>query len=346
MLSDRVSAHRTGRPRRLAAAATTANSGYTMELGAEPAAHVGRDHADLLLVDLEQIGEVVPDVERHLRRTPDRVPAVALGHHGDRVRLHRHRRQALLHEPRPHDDVGARQHVQRPSAARTRAATFEPWAGNRSGAPSATAASASITASSGSTSAQTTSAASCLRRASRRSPRRPARRRSGPRRGRAPRARRTLHGAAALPPRCPTAAAAGSRRSSAVKTADDPRHRRAPRPALRCRVHARVRHDGTHEHGPERPRDRDVLDVPALAPEEPRVFRAEHRHAEDRGRQAHGPMLATDPTRRRREPDAPEPVARPPAHRPRARLHGDRLRRRSARAGRGGHRRAVASSAA
>ena len=85
--------------------------GVDRELRAEAAAHVGRDRADLRPVHVERLRHVVPHVERDLRAHPDGERPVVLGDHGDRVRLHRRRRQALVHEPAAHDDLGALERV-------------------------------------------------------------------------------------------------------------------------------------------------------------------------------------------------------------------------------------------
>jgi len=55
--------------------------------------------------DAQRLGEVVANVERHLRRDPDRVRAVGRGDDGDPVRLHRGGRHPLVHEPRTDDDL-------------------------------------------------------------------------------------------------------------------------------------------------------------------------------------------------------------------------------------------------
>ncbi len=78
--------------------------GIDLELRPEAPAHVGGDRPDGRLVDAERGRQVVTDVERHLRRDPDRVRAVGPGHHGDAVRLQRHRRDPLVHEPSADDD--------------------------------------------------------------------------------------------------------------------------------------------------------------------------------------------------------------------------------------------------
>ena len=73
------------------------------DLRAEAPTNVGRDRADPLSIDVEQLRQVVADVERHLGRHPNGV-TVSLGDDGDPVGLHRHRGEALVHEaPLDHD---------------------------------------------------------------------------------------------------------------------------------------------------------------------------------------------------------------------------------------------------
>ena len=108
-----------------------------MELGAEPSAHVGRDHADRLPLEAEPVLEVGTTSNGNLRRNPyDEAALPRFGEH--RVGLHRHRRETLVPDAEPHHRVGALQHVPVP-ALLERVRHVRAGFGNRSGA-SATAA--------------------------------------------------------------------------------------------------------------------------------------------------------------------------------------------------------------
>ena len=64
--------------------------GIDDELGAEAAAHVGRDHAHLVRRQAEQVADELADLVRHLRRRPHRELAAGWVPVGDEpARLHR-----------------------------------------------------------------------------------------------------------------------------------------------------------------------------------------------------------------------------------------------------------------
>ena len=152
--SERVSTHFTGRCSRRAAAIDHAVLGREAGLAAERAADVRRDDTNASLVEVEHR-------RRALARTPCGIcvdtytvrswPSPSSpGTDGDRVAFHRHHRDALVLDPRPHDDVGVGEHVVARCAAVIAAARFEPSSSNCSGASGASAASGSTTAGSGS----------------------------------------------------------------------------------------------------------------------------------------------------------------------------------------------------
>ena len=98
MCSERVSIHFTGRPSRFASASTSTSSRVGLELGAEAAAHVGRDHAQLVLGDAEHAGEDEARDVRDLRGRVERELVAA--ELADRAaRLDRGARGAVVHEP-------------------------------------------------------------------------------------------------------------------------------------------------------------------------------------------------------------------------------------------------------
>ena len=235
--------------------------------------------------------------------TPDRVSAVVLGHDGDRVRLHGHRREPLLHDPRACDDVCSLQRVRRPSPARTCARRSNRGREQHRRAVRGRRLHVGHRIERRRPPARPPPPRPARALANPRSPPRPARPRSGPCPGRAPRARTD-------PPACrwplhvaARRSAAAIRRSSAVKTAATPGIDRASsKPSMPltrpCGMMERT-NTARSASGIG-----DVLEVPALAPEESRVFGAEGGNAEHRRRQAHAPMLASNRTHRGRNPCA------------------------------------------
>ena len=80
--------------------------GIDVTLGAEAAADVRRDHADLFFGEAQGRGDRGADGERHLGRRPDRQPTVrSLGLDQHAARLDRHRGHARHGEPRLDDHV-------------------------------------------------------------------------------------------------------------------------------------------------------------------------------------------------------------------------------------------------
>ena len=315
------------------------------QLRPEPAADVRRHDAHPLLVDAEQLGQIAPHVERHLRRAPDRVAAVVLGHHRDRVRLHGHGREPLLHDASAGDDVGALQHVDVPvllergrdvrsvgpgtgSARRRRPRPPHPSPprGRRPRARSAPPHPARAPASP-------------------RSPPRPARPRTGPRPGRAPRGGTAHPACRSTPPRSRSDFCGAIRRSSAVKTAATPGiDRAASTPSMPVtRPCGMMERTNTARSASGMTMFSRYRPSPA---EEPRVFRTQGGNAEHRGRQGHGTHASQQPHPPREEPDAPQPIDRPPAVRPDVGVHDDRGARGHAGERRRGDRRRRAWSAA
>ena len=136
---------------------------------------------------------------------------------------------------------------------------------------------------------------------SRRSRPRTVRRRTAADRGRAARDRRAGPALRREPRRCPAGGWAGSSRSSAVYTATTPGIERASsRPSTpESRAWGKMERTKTARSAPW---ICDVLEVPAFAPEEPRVFGAKGRDAEGRGRDGghggHGPTAGGKGTMR------------------------------------------------
>ena len=169
-------------------------------------------------------------------------------------------------------------------------ATLLPWSGHSSGASSATAASTSVTAASGSRSGRTISAASW-----------PTARDSATTSASGSPTNRTTsraitsrpNGPSSVPEAPSTLPLGGIGTDGQIVCGvdrDHPGH--GPRGIDVHRDHARVRHHGANEHRPEHALDREVLEVPAAARQEPWVFRTQGRLAEHRGRQrGHGLML-------------------------------------------------------
>ena len=94
-------------PRRFEIAAATYSSAVDVDLGAEAAAHFRSDRPDLILAQPGHRRDERPQDVRVLRRRPDGHRALArlvVRHHASR--LHRRRREALVHHPLRDDDLG------------------------------------------------------------------------------------------------------------------------------------------------------------------------------------------------------------------------------------------------
>ena len=116
--------------------------GVDVELGAEAAADVRRDHAQLRLGHPERGRGEQPQDVRYLRRRPERDVAAGLRPRDDAARLDRVRDQRRLDVAVLHDHVGRRRR-RRPSRASRRSETFVPSSSWTSVAPSCAAASTS-----------------------------------------------------------------------------------------------------------------------------------------------------------------------------------------------------------
>ena len=111
MFSDRVSIQRTGRRRRWARTAATGRVGVHAPLRAEAAAHPRGADPDRGPVDAERAGHLALDAEDALRGDPHRERTVLLREHEHAVRLHGHRRDAVVPEPRRRHGVGRAEEV-------------------------------------------------------------------------------------------------------------------------------------------------------------------------------------------------------------------------------------------
>ncbi len=142
-----------------------------LALAAEAPADARDDEPHVLQGQPDPAGDLDPGSVGHLGRHVDGQAPVVAGHGHDRVALQGAGAQARHRERRPHHDVAGT--VGRPPVAVTRpsavgggdhdSATLVPTAGNRTGAPGATAATGSVTAASSSYSTTTASAASSAR---------------------------------------------------------------------------------------------------------------------------------------------------------------------------------------
>ena len=253
-----------------------------LQLGPEGPTHVGRDRADTVALDPQRLREVVADVERDLRGDPHRVRAVVSRHHRDPVRLDRGGRDPLVHESPAHHDVGALERVlgrRIPEDVRD----VRPELG-----PEQRRALRHRRLEVHHHRERLVLHGDQLRRIHR------LRHRlrdhdgddlahepdDGPRERLATEQPLELAVGVALD-------RAGRRKRREVQIRCDVGTEHAgsgQRPRHVDPVDPRVRHDGADERGVQGPGDLDVVEVPALASEEPGVFRPESRHAEHGGR--------------------------------------------------------------
>ncbi len=163
---SRLRTRRTGGPSRSAANATSGSS-FGVLLAAEPAARVGRDHADLGQRQAQHLGQDPLQPVGMLDRAPDADP-VAIGRRHERMRLDRelgHHREGVAvldHQ------VGGRGIDVAPAHADARAGRCSTNAGRRAGGPgswtsgaSASSAAATVTTAGRTSCSTRTSAAAC-----------------------------------------------------------------------------------------------------------------------------------------------------------------------------------------
>ena len=259
--------------------------GVDLQLGPERPADVGRDRANAIAPDPQRLGQVVADVERDLRRDPHREGAVVGGDHRDPVRLHRRRRDPLVHEPAADHDVRTLERIVGSDVGPNAWATFVPNSGHSSGASvrhrrlHIRPRPASSLVLDGHQLRGVDGLPGCLGD------------HDGDdlahepddvsRQGLAAEQPFDLR-RACRPQPCPTVEAAPG--PGRLRRRHPPRPERSARPRRRPPSIRRVRHDGADEGGVERTRDLDVLEVSALPSEEPRVLGPESRHAEHGGR--------------------------------------------------------------
>ena len=108
MFSERVSVHFTGRPSTSAAFAATAYSTYMPALAPKPPPTAGATTRTCSSLEPGRRRDRLLDAVRSLGRARSTAsPPSPSGSSDDPVRLHRHRREPLVHEPPLHHELGA-----------------------------------------------------------------------------------------------------------------------------------------------------------------------------------------------------------------------------------------------